>query len=235
MCLELLKEYYGGHSVEAQALRDNLITVYAIGWAVTQEMTETYPQIVPAAGEMDTGVAVSFDCEDGTLTDTLVIPEGTKALSIDPLNWKTDGTLADRSLNVGAVTETDAEPIPALCGAYIGGRGELAVTDVTPEEYPSAFSQMVPITFMISTMPITAWCGSWPGRVMLFGGWMLPGSVSQRLSRTASCRILITPQRILALRWKRSYGSRGRTKSTCWAGVGAPLPQAGMPRETVSI
>ena len=137
MCLELLKEYYGGHCVEAQALRDNLITVYAIGWAVTQEMTETYPQIVPAAGEMDTGVAVSFDCEDGTLTDTLVIPEGTKALSIDPLNWKTDGTLADRSLNVGAVTETDAEPIPALCGAYIGRRGELAVTDVTPEEYPA--------------------------------------------------------------------------------------------------
>ncbi len=138
MCLELLKEYYGSGSGKAEALKQNLVAVYAIGWSVTEEMTAEYPQIVPAKGETDVGTVVSFDCEDGTLTDTLVIPEGTKALSINPLNWRTDGTAADASLNLGAVMATGAEPIPGLCGAYIGPRGEVVATGVTPEEYPPA-------------------------------------------------------------------------------------------------
>ena len=136
MCLELLKAYYGGEGQEAVSLRENLIAVYSIGWSVTEEMTEAYPQIIPAKGETDTGTVISFDCEDGTLTDTLVIPAGTRALSINPLNWKTDGTPANRSRNAGAVMAAGAEPIPALCGAYIGSRGELVVTDVSAADYP---------------------------------------------------------------------------------------------------
>ena len=132
-----LKEYYGGESTEAEALRENLVAVYAIGWSATEDMTAAYPQIAPAQGETDTGVVISFDCEDGTLTDTLVIPAGKKALSINPLNWKTDSTIADKSMNLGAVMSTGAEPIPSLCGAYIGSRGELVVTDVTAKDYPA--------------------------------------------------------------------------------------------------
>jgi len=134
MCLELMKEYYGG---EANALREKLVAVYAIGWSVMEDMVAAYPQIVPAQGETDVGTVISFDCEDGTLSDTLVIPAGTKALSINPLNWKTDGTPADKSLNSGAVLSTGAEPVPALCGGYLGTRGELVVTDVTPADYPA--------------------------------------------------------------------------------------------------
>ncbi len=137
MCLELMKEYFGGDGEEAAALREKLIAVYALGWAVTPEMAEAYPQIVPAQGETDTGVVVNFDCEDGSLSETLVIPKGQTALSINPLNWKTDATAADKKLNAGAVMGTGAEPIPALCGAYIGARGELVVTDVTPSVYPA--------------------------------------------------------------------------------------------------
>lgn len=137
MCLELMKEYFGGEGAEARSLREKLVAVYAIGWSVTEDMTAAFPQIVPAAGETDTGVVVSFDCEDGSLTDTLVIPAGRKALSINPLNWRTDSTKADRTLNLGAVMSTGAEPIPALCGAYLGPRGELVVTDVTAEDYPA--------------------------------------------------------------------------------------------------
>lgn len=137
MCLELLKEYYGGESPEAGALRERLVAVYSIGWPVTEELTREYPQIIPARGETDTGTVISFDCEDGTLTGTIVIPAGIKALSINPLNWRTDGAVADRSMNAGAVMDKDAEAIPGLCGAYIGDRGELVVTDITPREYPA--------------------------------------------------------------------------------------------------
>ena len=136
MCQELMKEFFGGEGDEARALRDQLIAVYSIGWAVTEDMTAEYPQIVPARGETDTGTVISFECEDGSLTDTIIIPAGTKALSINPLNWKTDGTVADKSLNSGAVMSTGAEPIPALCGGYIGPRGELVVTDITAKDYP---------------------------------------------------------------------------------------------------
>ena len=140
MCLELLKEYFGNESEDADALREKLIAVYSIGWSVTEEMTKAYPQILPAQGETDTGVVISFDCEDGTLKGTLVNPEETKALSINPLNWKTDGVPADKSLNLGAVMSTGAEPIPSLCGAYIGERGELVVTDVSAEVYPAVLN-----------------------------------------------------------------------------------------------
>ncbi|MBO6054973.1 MAG: DUF3089 domain-containing protein [Oscillospiraceae bacterium] len=140
MCLELLKDYYGAGSEQAEELQKNLIAVYAIGWSVTEEMTAQYPQIVPAKEETDTGVVVSFECEDGSLTGTIIIPEGTKALSINPLNWKTDSTPADRSMNAGAVMATGADPIPGLCGAYLGERGEVVVTDVTKEEYPAVIN-----------------------------------------------------------------------------------------------
>ncbi|MCR4672305.1 MAG: DUF3089 domain-containing protein [Lachnospiraceae bacterium] len=135
MCLELLKEYFGD-TPEGQALREQLVTVYAIGWRVTEEMTEQWPQIVPASGETDLGTVVSFDCENGELTGTIIIPEGVTTLSINPLNWKTDGTPADKSLNLGAVMGTGAEPIPWLCGCYIGERGELVVTDIDGADYP---------------------------------------------------------------------------------------------------
>ena len=136
MCLKLLEEYFGTESAEVEALRGQLITVYAIGWRVTEEMTEQYPQIVPASGEDDIGTVVAFDCEDGTLTGTIVIPEGVRTMSINPLNWKTGDTPADKILNKGAVMGTGAEPVPGLCGAYIGKRGELVVTDIEKEDCP---------------------------------------------------------------------------------------------------
>ncbi len=135
MCLELLKEFYGD-TAEGNALRARLVTVYAIGWRVTAEDTQAYPQIIPAQGALDVGTVVSFDCEDGTVSETIILPAGVKTLSINPLNWKTDGTKADRALNLGAVMSTGAEPIPGLCGAYIGDRGQLVVTDVTAGDYP---------------------------------------------------------------------------------------------------
>ena len=39
--------------------------------------------------------------------------------------------------NKGAVMGTDAEPVPELCGAYIGKRGELVITDIEKADYPA--------------------------------------------------------------------------------------------------
>ncbi len=137
MCYRLLEEFFGD-----EELYDQLVAVYALGWPMTEEMTETYPQILPAQGEDDTGVVISFDCEAPEVTESFINPAGVKALSINPLSWKTDGEKADKSLNLGACfTDYDGNitsETAGLCGCYIDpDRGTLKVTDVTPEEYPA--------------------------------------------------------------------------------------------------
>ncbi len=142
MCYRILEEYYGGNGERAVTLRDNLIAVYAIGWSMTEEMINKYPQIVPATGETDTGVVVSYECENGKVTDSIVIPEGTKAISINPLNWRTDSKVASKSLNKGTVTQDSktgaiTSVVVGKYGAYIDpARGALIVTGIDTSAYP---------------------------------------------------------------------------------------------------
>ena len=137
MCYRLLEEYFG-----EDELFDRLVAVYGIGWPVTEEMTKAYPQIRPAAAEDDLGVVISFDCEAPEVTETFINPASQKALSINPLNWKTDGTVADRSENPGSCCTNYDGGISAegaeLCGCYIDeARGVVKVTDVEAAEYPA--------------------------------------------------------------------------------------------------
>ncbi|WP_049946019.1 DUF3089 domain-containing protein [Butyrivibrio sp. WCD2001] len=145
MCYRLLQEYYGGDSERATALRNNLVAVYAIGWNMTEDMVQKYPQIKPATGELDTGVVISYDCEDGNVTDSIITPKGTRALSINPLNWRTDSKVADKKLNKGSVTQDSAGAITSCTvgayGAYIDPeRGTLIVTGIDTNQYPAGLS-----------------------------------------------------------------------------------------------
>ena len=136
MCLELLKEYFGS-SAEGRKLYGQLVAVYAIGWRITEEDIKEYPQIVPAKAEDDLGAVICYECEDGTVTGSIIIPEGVRTYSINPLNWKTDGTKAESSLNKGAVFSEEEGPIPGFCGAYIDEeRGSLIIPGVSTEDFP---------------------------------------------------------------------------------------------------
>ena len=137
LCLRLLKDKF-----EDERLQDQLIACYAIGWSITQEELDAHPWMHFAEKENDTGVIVAFNSEAESITDSMMIPEGTRTLCINPLSWTTDSTPADKSLNLGACfTNYDGEittEIPELTGAYIDPeRGALKVTDLTPEEYPA--------------------------------------------------------------------------------------------------
>ena len=135
MCYRLLQEYFGD-----EALYEQLVAVYAIGWPCTQEMTEQYPQIKAATGENDIGVVISFDCEAPEVEETFINPNGQKALSINPLNWRTDSEPADKSENPGACFTRYSGEIKreeaGLCGCYIDEeRGVLKVTDLDKADY----------------------------------------------------------------------------------------------------
>lgn len=136
----MLKDYFA-----EQELQSLLVACYAIGWRLTEAELEEYTHLQAARGETDIGVIVSFNSEAENITDSLMIPEGTKTLAINPLNWKTDSTPADKTLNKGACfTNYDGDiknEIPELTGAYIdSARGALKVTDVTAEDFPPVLS-----------------------------------------------------------------------------------------------
>ena len=140
LSLRLLRDHF-----DDPALQDQLVACYAIGWRVTEEELAEHPHMQAAQGESDTGVIVSFNSEAPAVTDSLLIPAGTKTLAINPLNWRTDSTPADSSENLGACfTDYEGgitEEIPQLTGAYIDAeRGALKVPDVSPAEYPAGLS-----------------------------------------------------------------------------------------------
>ncbi len=140
LSIRLLKDCFADEEV-----RNLLVACYAIGWRITEEELADNPHLRVASGEDDTGVIISFNSEAEDITDSLLIPAGTKTLSINPLNWKTDSTPAGKELNQGACfTQYSGDietEIPHLTGAYIDpDRGALKVTDVTPEEYPPQLS-----------------------------------------------------------------------------------------------
>ncbi len=140
MCIRLLEDCFADEETQ-----DLLVACYAIGWRITEEEMEEYPHLTFAEGADDTGVLITFDVEDPAIEDSIIIPEGTRSLCINPLTWSTDGAVADRSLNLGACFTNYAgeitDEIPEFTGAYIDEeRGALKVTDVSPEDYPSTLS-----------------------------------------------------------------------------------------------
>jgi hypothetical protein len=137
MVQRLIKEYFSDSQ-----LRSQLVAAYAIGWAITQEDVDEWPWLVMAQGEDDVGVVISFECEAEGLTQSRIVEDGIKMLSINPLNWQTDSSYAPASENLGACFVGRDGSIYAetagLTGAYIDAdRGTLICPDVTPEEYPA--------------------------------------------------------------------------------------------------
>ncbi len=138
--LRLMKEFF-----RDEELQDRLVAAYPIGWRVTVEELRAAPYLHFAEGERDTGVIVTFNTEEPSVAWSPIIPEGVRALAINPLNWRTDWKEADKSLNKGAcfvdVSGNIIKEIPHLTGAYIDmKRGALKATNVSPEAYPSGLS-----------------------------------------------------------------------------------------------
>jgi hypothetical protein len=134
----LLEEYF-----DDAEYSEKLVAAYCIGWRITEADLTKYPHLKMAEGEKDTGVIVSFNSEAEGVEDSIIVPNGTKTLGINPLNWKTDSTPADKSLNKGACFTKYSGDIkqetPALTGAYLdAARGTLRVTDITPSDYSSS-------------------------------------------------------------------------------------------------
>ena len=82
---------------------ERMVAAYPLGFSITKEWLEEHPYAKFAEGENDTGVIVSWNTEGpgNKGQDNIVVEEG--ALSINPLNWKLDGTYAGVEENLGSL------------------------------------------------------------------------------------------------------------------------------------
>lgn len=115
--LRLIKE-----ELADEALARRMVAAYLIGWCVTAESIRHYPQLRPAQGETDTGVFICWNSEAAGVQDSMLVPRGTVAYCINPLNWRTDDTPAPAALNAGGCLRSFGSmgtPQRGFCGAVI--------------------------------------------------------------------------------------------------------------------
>ena len=93
---------------------ERMVAAYILGFAFTKDYFERNKHLKFAEGENDTGCIISWNTEGpGGAMPSNVLTEG--ALAINPLNWKTDGTPADASINRGGFRPIVTEAGPVAC------------------------------------------------------------------------------------------------------------------------
>ena len=135
LALRLMQEFF-----DDESLSNQLVAAYLIGWRVVQEDLESFPFLHMAQGEDDTGVIVAFSSEAEFVKDSIILREGGYTYGINPLNWRTDSTPADKSENPGSCSirmdGSIANEVAGFTGCYRSPeRGTLIVTDVDPNDY----------------------------------------------------------------------------------------------------
>ncbi len=107
------------------------VAAYLIGYSVTEEDLQKYPWLQMAQGETDTGVIISYNTQLPGYGYSYVLKEGSRG--INPVNWKTDFSVAPATAHKGAVifdavTGERLEEIPHLSDVWREkGTGALAV------------------------------------------------------------------------------------------------------------
>jgi hypothetical protein len=117
--LALLQDYFH-KDASHKALLSRMVAAYPIGFSVTDSYLNDNPDIPFATSATDTGVIVSWNTEGPANKGkhNAVVKPNTH--SINPINWKTDGTPAPASDNLGSLTSTDEGiVIPGIADATV--------------------------------------------------------------------------------------------------------------------
>ena len=113
-----------------KAFSSHYVAAYAIGMPASVEYVAQNPTVRMAQRADDTGVVISYNA-----VDERALAKGIRELSINPLNWQTDSTLATRDQNRGFVlVDKDGKVTDErknYCGAYLDkDTGRLVVSDM---------------------------------------------------------------------------------------------------------
>lgn len=101
ICQIILSEYMRVHP----EFYSRMVATYVGGFTITKDYLAANPHLKAAQGELDTGVIISWATEGPDAKQSgFSIPKG--SISINLLNWKTDETYADSSLNKGRLLQS---------------------------------------------------------------------------------------------------------------------------------
>lgn len=131
-----------------EKLQNQLVAAYLIGYSITREDFKNFPWMTPATGPADTGTIISYNSQAPGTTGSPVLLQG--AFCINPLNWQTDGTVARREQNLGAVFFNQDGTIEKEVAGYTGAQIDLtsgALITTPPEtlnigEFPKGVYHM---------------------------------------------------------------------------------------------
>lgn len=127
MLLQLMRKEFAQSD-----LKKKLIAAYLIGFSLTKHDMERYPHLRLAEGSDDLGSIISYNTTaKGLPLQRFILPG---SVCINPLNWKSDETYANKSLNEGAVLFDFGKrfkfEVAHYTGAYVDEeRGVLVIDD----------------------------------------------------------------------------------------------------------
>lgn len=142
LLLALLSEYMN----ENPDVYERMVACYAIGYSVTDGYLKENPHLQFAAGNMDTGVIVSYLTQAPTMQgNNPVVLEG--AISINPVTWTRGSEHADSERSKGSLVQFDNsyETVQNFADAQVdSSRGVVLCASVDPQVYLPSLPQLFP-------------------------------------------------------------------------------------------
>ena len=103
------------------AVRNRFVAAYLIGVGIKTNDVAGCRDVSFATGADDTGVVISYNTQSANAAPSLFTSEG--VYGINPLNWRTDATPADKTLNLGAAlynwSNNTMREVTNFCGAVL--------------------------------------------------------------------------------------------------------------------
>lgn len=138
---DVLTHLLGGYLKKNPQVYKRMIAAYIIGNPVTKNFLDTNTHLKFATGPDDFGVIISYNTEAPGVTKRNPVLGTQKGIVINPINWKTDETYANKSAGFGSYMMIDSVTkiwgwMPQYADAQIDTlKGVLLCTTADPVKY----------------------------------------------------------------------------------------------------
>ena len=131
MIKEILIDYFKTN----ENLKNRMVAAYIFGYSVTQKDLDENPHLRFANSEYDTGVIISYNTESPDFNGyNPTLLEG--AISINPITWTLDETLAAKEQSIGANIYTNYGKPTKIADAKVDkARGVVKCSTINPDDF----------------------------------------------------------------------------------------------------
>lgn len=131
MIKEILIDYFKTN----ENLKNRMIAAYIFGYSITQKDLDENPHLRFANSEYDTGIIISYNTESPDFNGyNPTLLEG--ALSINPITWTLDETLASKEQSLGAnIASNYGKPTKISDAKIDKARGVVKCSTINPDDF----------------------------------------------------------------------------------------------------